>query len=104
MDDVTKAELQRLHDEEQRQNKRLDLLEKNAETQHSLALSVQELAINMRQMLEVQKEQGTRLEKLETQPAETLSDMKKTAVNTIVGVLAGALATGLLLLIAQNIM
>lgn len=104
MDDVTKAELQRLHDEEQRQNKRLDLLEKNAETQHSLALSVQELAINMRQMLEVQKEQGTRLEKLETQPAETLSDMKKTAVNTIVGVLAGALATGLILLIAQNIM
>lgn len=104
MDDVTKAELQRLHDEEQRQNKRLDLLEKNAETQHSLALSVQELAINMRQMLEVQKEQGTRLEKLETEPVETLSNIKKAAINTIVGVLAGALATGLLLLIAQNIM
>ena len=103
MDEVTKAELQRLHDEEQRQNKRLDLLEKNAETQHSLAMSVQKLAINMEQMLKEQKDQGERLDKLESEPVETLSTMKKAAVNTIVGVVAGALATGIILLIAQSL-
>ena len=105
MDEVTKAEIERLHDEERRQNKRLDLLEQNVETQHSIAMSVQKLAINMEQMLEEQKEQGKRLDKLESEPAENWSSMKRTIFNTIVGAIAGVLASGMIYIIAiaQNI-
>lgn len=105
MDEVTKAEIERLHDEEHRQNRRLEILEQNMSTQHSIAMSVQKLAINMEQMLEEQKEQGKRLDKLESEPAENWSSMKRTIFNTIVGAIAGVIASGMIYIIAiaQNI-
>lgn len=103
MDEVMSAELRRLYDEEARQNKRLDLLEQGIAESRKLALSVEKLAINMEHMLTEQKEQGQRLEKLEAAPAEQWSNMKKTVFNTLVGALAGALAAGVLGMIAQYV-
>ena len=64
------AENQRLDDENRRQNKRLDILEGNAKAQTALAVSVERLATNMENMLKEQKEQGKRLETLESRDGE----------------------------------
>lgn len=66
-----------------------------------LAMSVKELALNMKTMMEEQKKQGDRLQKLENEPAERWNSAKKTAFTTIISVVAGALATGLILMAAQ---
>ncbi|RGY95168.1 hypothetical protein [Clostridium sp. AM58-1XD] len=103
MDEVMKAELDRLHDEDKRQNRRLDILEKSVSTQQSLAISVEKLAMNMERMLGEQEKQGERLDKLEAAPAEQWSSMKRTIFNTFVGAGAGAVATGVIYMMAQYI-
>ncbi|WP_395025425.1 hypothetical protein [Robinsoniella sp.] len=66
-----------------------------------LAMSVKELALNMKTMMEEQKKQGDRLQKLENEPAERWNSAKKTAFTTIVSVISGALATGLIFMAVQ---
>ena len=78
-------------------------LEEMQQSMNNLIRSVDKLAYNMEGMLKEQKEQGERLKKLESEPAEHWSSMKRTAFTTIVSVIAGALATGFLLMIAQNL-
>ena len=68
-----------------------------------LALSVRELALNMKNMMEEQKSQGARLEKLENEPAERWNSAKKTAFTAIISTLAGGLAVGLIMMIAQYV-
>ena len=57
--------------------------------------------MNMERMLEEQKSQNERLQKLEQEPAKQWSNMKRTIFNTIVG--AGAFATGIIYTMAQFI-
>lgn len=80
---------------------RMDEQEEQSKTIQELVLSVKELALNMQTMIEVQGKQGDRLAKLEAEPAERWSSMKKTVFNTIVGAMAGAVATGLIYIMAQ---
>lgn len=80
---------------------RMDEQEEQSKTIQELVMSVKELALNMQTMIEVQGKQGDRLAKLEAEPAERWSSMKKTVFNTIVGAMAGAVATGLIYIIAQ---
>lgn len=77
-----------------------DLEEQNKIIQE-LVLSVKELAINMRSMMEEQKDQGSRLDTLEREPAERWNSAKRTAFTTIVSVVAGAMATGAIIMMAQ---
>lgn len=70
---------------------------------NDLVLSVQKLAMNMERMLEEQKSQNERLQKLEQEPAKQWSNMKRTIFNTIVGAGAGAFATGIIYTMAQFI-
>ena len=49
------------------------------------------------------KNQGARLAKLESEPAERWSSMTRTIFNTIVGAGAGAFATGVIYMMAQHI-
>ena len=51
--------------------------------------------------LEEQKDQGSRLDTLEREPAERWNSAKRTAFTTVVSVVAGALATGLLIMVGQ---
>ncbi|MCR1941223.1 hypothetical protein [[Clostridium] symbiosum] len=82
---------------------RMDEQEEQSKTIQELVLSVKELALNMQTMIEVQGKQGDRLAKLEAEPAERWSSMKKTVFNTIVGAMAGAVATGLIYIMAQYV-
>lgn len=67
-----------------------------------LTISVKELAISVKNMVEEQKAQSDRIEKLESGPGKNWESIKKTVLTTITGTIAGALATGLILLIAQS--
>lgn len=82
---------------------RIDDLETQNQAIQDLALSVKELTINMSNMLQEQKKQGEDIEKLKAEPGERWSSMKRTVFNTIVGAMAGAVATGLIYLMAQYI-
>lgn len=103
MDRATKVELARLRDEDNRQNQRLRALEKSMSLMKELTISVHTLAHDMKQMLDEQKEQGKRLDKLEAAPAEQWGSMKRTVFNTVIGAGAGAFATGAIYMMAQFI-
>lgn len=76
---------------------------KNQEEQtkmiQELVVSVKELALNMRTMMEEQKDQGERLEKLEQEPAKRWKDSTKAVFNAILGAIGTAVAVGVIYLI-----
>ena len=96
MDETIRVEIERLRDENARQNHRIEVLEQSTETQRMIALSVEKLAMNMEQMLKEQEKQGDRLTVLEQEPAKRWNDMSRKVLNTIVGAIAGACATGVI--------
>lgn len=57
----------------------------------------------MKHMAEEQEKQGQKLDQLEKAPLDNLKAAKATAQSTIVGIIVGALATGLIQLIVANI-
>lgn len=75
----------RQDEENDRQNKRLELLEENVRQIGVLTSSVKELATNMANMVKEQEKQGSRLEKLEGRDG----DMWRTAVKYIISALIG---------------
>lgn len=77
--------------------------EEQSKVIQDLVLSVKELALNMEAMIKEQAAQGIRLVKLEAEPAEQWSNAKRTIINTILGAIAGAVATGLFYAIAQSV-
>ena len=78
-----------LADENNRQNHRLDILEENAKAQTALAVSVERLATNMENMLKEQKEQGKRLETLESRDGEMWRKVVAYIATAIVGIVIG---------------
>ena len=66
---ITRAEheefVKRMEDEDRRQNRRIEILEKSVQQFTSLTASVEKLALNMENMLKEQEAQGNRLEALE---------------------------------------
>ena len=88
-------ELERIRDEDDRQNKRIALIEEDTKAIHRL--------IQMQDMLAEQKEQSKRIQRLEEEPGDAWRELKKKALDTVVGIVIGALATGLIYMIAQNI-
>lgn len=101
MDNETRVEIERLHDEDKRQNRRIDQLEENIKVIQELTISVHTLAHDMKQMLDEQREQGTRLDKLEQEPANAWKTVKSTLLTALIGTVVGSLVTGLGVLIMQ---
>lgn len=89
--DAIAAEFKRKDDEDRRQNKRIDILEKNFEQMHNIASSVEILAQNMKSMCEEQKKQGERIDKLESAPVESWNKIK----TGILSAIAGSVGTGI---------
>jgi allophanate hydrolase subunit 1 len=79
-----------------------DLEDQQKEIQE-LTISVKELAISMKNMMEEQREQGERLQKLEEEPGKNWNSVKQTALTTLTSTIAGALAVGIILLLAYYI-
>ena len=69
--------VRRMEEEHKRQNKRLDLLEKQTEQ------------ITVKQMAEEQREQGNRLEKLEGRDGEMWRKVVGYVITAVIGILIG---------------
>lgn len=78
---------------------RVDEVEKKQETIGSLAQSVNELAINMKYMVEEQKEQGQRLRRLESEPADSAKYYKRLIIGSICTTILGAIIGALIALL-----
>lgn len=94
MDEVVKAEIKRIDERISAHATAIQEIRGNIAT-------VNRLAINMENMLKEMQHQSDRIDKLERVPIDTAREIKKTAINTLVGVIVGALAVGLAQLIAQ---
>lgn len=90
-DEEIAVELKGLQKDVRSLEKRMNEQEKQNEIIQNLVISVKELAINMRQMLDEQKEQGKRLDALEREPTETYNMIKKTILTAIVSGVVGML-------------
>ena len=85
--------------EEERQNRRIALLEENIREINTLTVSVEKMAVNMGNMLDELKRQGERLGKLEQEPAETSRQIKLAIITSIIGTVVGAVATAALMIL-----
>lgn len=81
--------VRRMEEEHKRQNKRLDLLEKQTEQITDIAMSTKELAISVKQMAEEQREQGNKLEKLEGRDGEMWRKVVGYVITAAIGILIG---------------
>ena len=97
-----KVELDRIHDEDARQNHRLNDLEQTVKELNDLVLNIQRLTLSVESLTKEVQRQGQRLESIEKAPLDRISSAKQTALNTIIGIVIGALAVGIVQLIAQN--
>lgn len=94
MDEAVKAEIKRI-------DEKLDLHAASIQEVRGLMSTVNRLAVNMENMLREMQKQSNRIDKLEQVPVDMAREIRKTAINTLVGVLVGALAVGLAQMIAQ---
>lgn len=92
--DVHKEFSQRIEDENNRQNKRIQLLEDHLEEVRNLTVSTEKLATNMEHMVKSQNSmnetlarQGERLDAIEKEPAEKWKQISGIVLSMIVGAL-----------------
>ena len=102
MDEVAHEIFERLKDENNRQNHRIQELEDAQKGITELTLSVQKLAQAVEVMAKEQVAQGQRLKAIEEIPGKSWTNAMETAFTSIVSVIAGALAVGLIQLIAEH--
>ena len=84
--------------ENERQNRRLSLVEDSVRQINALTVSIEKMAVSMENMLAEQKRQGERLETLEKEPAEAGKQIRLAAITSVIGAVAGAAAMALLAL------
>ncbi len=89
---------------------RLDKLEPIVEEIHTMSKTMVQLVEEVRHTNESVCEldakvdrMDNRVDSIEKEPVEDLKKYKNTAITTIIGTVAGALASGLIFLIAQNL-
>lgn len=83
------SENKRLEEENNRQNHRLDALEKTIEQVAAINTSVEKLALNMQNMLNEQVSQGKRLETLESRDGEMWRKVVGYVATAIAGIIVG---------------
>lgn len=92
---ITRAEheefCKRVEAEDRRQNKRLEILEEQTKQFTDLVLSIQELAQSVKQLAEIQKTQGEKLDELESRDGEMWRRVSGYVIISIVGLVVGYL-------------
>ena len=78
-----------MEDENHRQNKRIENLEKDTKQVVEIASSVRELALSIKQMAENQDKQAKRLEKLEDKDGEMWRKVVGYVITTSIGIILG---------------
>ena len=81
----------RVDDENTRQNHRLSELEKTVKEINRLTVSVEKMAVSMELMANELKEQGSRLEKIEQEPADKWKNAVWIVVSALIAAGIGAL-------------
>ena len=95
MDDTTisRAEheefAKRIEEENHRQNRRIEILEKNMQQLAALTSSVEKLAYSIEGMVKEQESQGNRLEKLESKDGEKWRSVSSYVITVIIGLILG---------------
>lgn len=96
-DAITRAEheefARRIDAENERQNKRLTLLEENVRQIASLTASVEKLATSMESMAKEQEKQGKRLETLEGRDGEMWRKVVGYIATAVIGIVIGFIFT-----------
>lgn len=75
---------------------RINDLEESQKQIYDLTISVKELAMSVKSMVEEQKAQGERIDRLEAEPGEKWKFICKTILAAVLGVIGGALGAGIL--------
>lgn len=81
----------RLEEENKRQDKRIELLEKDVDRMGALTASVEKLATNMEGMVKEQEKQGKRLEALEGRDGEMWRKVVGYIVTAVISIIVGFL-------------
>ena len=85
--------------ENERQNRRISLLEDNVRQMNALTVSVEKMAVNMENMLEEQKKLSDRMEVIEKEPVETNKRIEQAIITAVVSTIVGAVVTAVLMLL-----
>ncbi len=95
-DTISRAEHEefkrRLDEQNERQDTRIKLLEKNVEKLTTLTTSVERLAVNIETMVKEQEKQGKRLENLENKDGEMWRSVVTYSTTAIIGIIIGCIA------------
>ena len=90
---ITRAEheefAKRIEEENHRQNRRIEILEKNMQQLAALTSSVEKLAYSIEGMVKEQESQGNRLEKLERKDGEKWRSVSSYVITVIIGLVLG---------------
>lgn len=94
MDDYVSKEVheefaRRIEDEEKRQNRRIEELEKVTKEITSLTLSVEKMAMSTETMAKELNSQGQRLKELEDIPGDNWTSIKSGVINAIAAAIGG---------------
>lgn len=89
-------DIERIDDENHRQNKRIDKLEDEVKQISELVAAVKVLAANVETMGKEISKQGARLEKIEEKPAQRWDTIVTGMITGIVGILIGLASAGIL--------
>lgn len=78
------VQMQRLDDENARQNHRISALESTVETVNRLVTSIEKLTVQIENMQKQIEQQSNRLERIEQEPAEKWKTVVKTALTVLI--------------------
>lgn len=86
----------RMEDEHKRQNYRITELERVAEQNNRLLVSIEKITLSVENMQKELKAHGKRVEILESRDGEKWRSTTMTVITTIIGIVLGALLTAAL--------
>lgn len=86
----------RLDSENERQNRRIELLEEHIREIGTIAASVEKLALNMESMLKEQERQGVRLKTLESRDGEKWRQVVGYTITAVISLVLGYMFTQIL--------
>ncbi len=88
--------VKRMDDEHKRMNNRIVILEKSGEQMQALIANVGKMAVNMEHMVEEQRNQSERLERLENIPNQNWNVIKNSVFGALGAAVGGAIISAII--------
>lgn len=90
------SENERIKDENDRQNKRIAIVEESVNEFNKLVLQIERIAVSIQQMTAEISKQGERLESIESKPGKRWETLVGGIVGAIAGVIGAAIVAGVI--------